>query len=214
MKHDDGGPLASSAETRNLPSASGLSLAAVPRSSEGPSPEGIVPAPASEPDRAYTEFAVFAHGQVREYIQLADQKAGFVFGAASAMLAFLHTQEGSTAWLAPVQHWGLEAALTFLGSLGLAGALGFTAAVVFPRTQADSRGLLSWVAIAARTSARLYAADVLASSTDTLRDSYLAHAYELARVCARKYRWLRWAFACAALGFGAAAAQMILLRGP
>ena len=54
---------------------------------------------------SHARFAEELHNYLREYIRNADQKATFFFAGATALLAFLHSQKGTSRWLKDVQTW-------------------------------------------------------------------------------------------------------------
>lgn len=212
MNMEDKGELVPSTSERLLPSAVGTPLTSLGAQAVAETDHGIASLPAASSSAAAVEFASFAHEQVREYIQLADQKAAFLFGAGSALLAFLHSQKASTAWIVAPREWGLRELLSFLSAVGLVTALAIAASVVFPRTHGATSNLLSWVAISKRRSAGEFSREVREAKPEMLAASVLSHTYELATVCARKYKWLRRCFIAAAIGFGAAVTYMVLVR--
>lgn len=195
-----------------IPTAKGESIAPVEEVVAPQGEPGIVPMDSRALRDDHAEFGEFAHQQVREYIQLADQKAGFLFAAASVMLGYLHEQEASSLWWKSPFGWGFGGALAFVAMLGLAVAIFLAAATVYPRTPGASDGLLFWSAIARRSSAAAYLDDVRRTSKPSLTETCLRHTHELATVCAAKYRSLGRAFRAAAVGFGASVLYLLVAQ--
>lgn len=155
-------------------------------------------------------FGADLHGYVREYIALADQKAGVLFTLLASMLVFLHSQNATRRWIVDPRGWGpleviaLAAVVGLL--LGAAGAL----SVVVPRTRGASRGYVFWGAIAAHRNAQEYADRVATEDAQSLVRAKLEHCYELAAVCQRKYWFLDRAIWCGVIGLAAALAYVAL----
>lgn len=145
-------------------------------------------------------FSLHVHSYVREYVRSADQKAAFFFAAATALLAFLHSQDGTARWLKDVRTWSLTDALAFLAMLSLASSACVLLAVVVPRLKGSRRGILFFSAIAEYESAREYGSEVLHQSKYEIVSAELQHSYDLSKVCTRKYRVLRIGFWIGAVG--------------
>lgn len=154
--------------------------------------------------RSLGEFVEFTHQYVREYIQLADQKAAFLFAGGTALLAFLHKSGVSTRWLTPVMQWNVLDIVAFVAMTALAVGILLAVWVVVPRTSGSRRGLLFWEAIADYDSGREYSDDLRQLSTATLSQVTAEHCFDLARVCRKKYRVLRAAIWAGSLGLAAA----------
>lgn len=192
-----------------FPTAVGEPLAPTPPPPPQADQDAVVQSSApAEADRV--SFAAFAHQQVREYIQLADQKATVLFGAAGAMLAYLHGAKATALWMQEPAHWTWRSLLAAVAMIGLVACAGLAGRTVLPRTRGSTQGLLFWAAIAARPKAAEYVRDVQDVSEAALLESYLTHAHELASVCAQKYTDLRRAFTAAKFGFGAALLHLLL----
>lgn len=176
------------------------------------------PAPAADtgPVRAatsftsqHTEFAGFVHQYVREYIQLADQKAAFVFAASAALLTFLYNSGASKLWLKAPRNWAWTDGVAFLSTVGLAITCFLAVLTVFPRLGGAKRGLLFFNAIALHPEPADYAAAVAALDHSDLAAVQLQHCHELARVCQRKYRALRRSFFVGAVAILATLAYLL-----
>ena len=148
-------------------------------------------------------FAEQVHQYIREYIKLADQKAGFFFTASTAILAFLYKVNASARWLKPVLQWNVVDTAAFVAMVALAVAAVTSLVVVIPRTPGSRRGYLFWEAIAEYDSCRQYADDLACLSVPTLLQIKAEHCHDLAKVCRRKYRTLRAALSIGTVGLAA-----------
>jgi hypothetical protein len=157
----------------------------------------------ADPDAA-AAFGADLHGYVREYIALADQKAGVLFTLLTGMLAYLQTQNAARRWMVKPVQWGLLDLVAFVAVVGLLlGGIG-ALSVVVPRTRGSARGFVFWGAIADHRSASEYADRVAAEEAPSLVRAKLEHCHDLAVVCQRKYWFLDTAIWCGAVGLGAA----------
>lgn len=160
----------------------------------------------------HREFSHFVHEYVREYIQLADQKAGFVFAASSALLAFLYNENFQINWLIPIDDWKLLSFLSFGAMILLAVATLFSLFTLIPRTSGSRRGLIFWDAIPECNSGKDYCEEVINKTPTSLITAELEHTYELSKVCREKYRALK--ISILTLFFGMAATVYLLLSAP
>jgi len=165
-------------------------------------PLGSAPVPADY----HANFSEDVHNYIREHIRNADQKAAFFFAAATALLAFLHSQNATSRWLKDIRTWSFIDALAFLAMAGLASSALVLLAVVFPRLKGSRPGILFFNAIAEHDSSSEYADEVLRRSVHDIVRVKLAHSYDLAEVCAAKYRTL-----CVGFWIGGAGAVGALL---
>jgi len=156
-----------------------------------------------EDAEARERFAEGAHQYVREYIRLADQKASFLFTAATALLAFLYKSGISTKWLKPLMQWNILDMIAFVAMTALALGVLLALLVVIPRTPGSRRGFLFWEAIAEYENCRQYSDELRLLSAATLSQIKAEHCFDLARVCRTKYRILRGAIWTGALGLAA-----------
>lgn len=145
-------------------------------------------------------FASDVHKYIREYIQLADQKAAFLFAAVAAMLAYLHGKGVTKLWLKDPRQWGLQDCVAFACVAGL--VIGAVAAIcsIVPRLQGAARGIFFWKAITLFESAKDYSDEVLTTEPTKLTKAKLDHCFELAMVCRRKYRSVGVALWCGSIG--------------
>lgn len=162
------------------------------------------------PSEGHAKFADAVHQYVREYIRNADQKAAFFFAATTALLAFLHSRNAASRWLRAPGTWNLTDLIAFLAMVGLAGAAGVLLSVVFPRLKGSRRGILFFNAIAEYDSASEYAEDVLRQPAADFARIQLQHAFELSRICRRKYRALTLGLYIGCAGAGATLVYLLL----
>src|SRR5258708_4208150 len=192
-------PLVTRVEPESKPSQAGV--------------EDKVPSePTAAPPTDHAKFAEEVHNYVREYIRNADQKATSFFAAATAMLAFLNTQNVASHWLKDVRQWTFTDFLGFLSMFGLGIAAGTFLAVVFPRLKGSRRGILFFNAIAEHDNSSEYADEVIRRSGEQLLRAKLQHAYDLSKICTRKYRTLCAGFWIGSVGIGAAVLYLLLSR--
>lgn len=182
-----------------LPTPSGGGESASDR--QQPEPPALPGAPGEA--EARERFAEGAHQYVREYIRLADQKASFLFTAATALLAFLYKNEVSARWLKPIMQWNILDTIAFVAMTALALGVLLALLVVIPRTPGSRRGFLFWEAIAEYDSGRQYSDELRLLSAATLSQVKAEHCFDLARVCRTKYRILRGAIWTGAVGLAA-----------
>lgn len=149
-------------------------------------------------------FASFVHQYIRDYIKLADQKATFFSTGATALLAFLYNKGVSVHWLKPVMTWNLLDIMAFVAMLFLSLGVLFSIFVVIPRTAGSKRGFLFWEAIAEYETGRQYADELSVLTPSSLFQIKADHCYDLAKVCRRKYKCLRWSLFLLAFGLFAA----------
>jgi hypothetical protein len=157
----------------------------------------------------HAKFSEEVHNYVREYIRNADQKAGFFFAGATALLAFLYGHGGTAYWQKSLRAWGLADVVSFVAMLALSASACVLLSVVFPRLKGSRRGFIFFSAVAEYEAGRDYANDVLRQPVEELVNAKLTHAYDLCRVCVAKYRSLRVAFWIGAVGVVCALLFMI-----
>lgn len=160
---------------------------------------------------AKSDFTAFAHQYIREYINLADQKATFFFTGATALLAFLYNKNVSARWLKPVMQWNILDTVAFVAMAALAVGAFLALLVVIPRTPGSRRGFLFWEAIAEYETGRQYSDDLWLLSGPSLVQVKAEHCYDLAVVCRRKYRMLRCALWTGAVGLAGALFMFLFL---
>jgi hypothetical protein len=193
-----------------LPVPSALTREALPTPSGGgeSASDRQQPAPPASPTmtgdaEARERFAEATHQYIREYIRLADQKASFLFTAATALLAFLYKNEVSVKWLKPVMQWNILDMVAFVAMTALTLGVLFALWVVIPRTAGSRRGFLFWEAIAEYDSGRQYSDELRSLSAATLCQIKAEHCFDLARVCRTKYQILQAAIWTGAIGLAA-----------
>jgi len=149
-------------------------------SSQNPAPEHL---------EAVNEFAGGAAQHLRDSINLADQKAGYLFATATAVLAYLHSTEATKRWMDGLRggQWGIAETLIGIAVIGLVvGAIG-SLFVVVPRTRGAARGIVASWAIATFPTPEEYANQVLASDKTVLTRAMLEHCWILSKINGRKY---------------------------
>lgn len=198
------------------PAASSVASLPVPQKADPSQEKPISPADAvlSADVEARTEFIGSVHEYVREYIALADQKATFVFAGATALLAFLYTSGVSDRWLKLPQTWGILDLVALVAMVGLAIGAFLALLVVIPRTPGSRRGFIFWEAVARHKSGRDYADELSTLSPASLFQIKAEHTFDLAGVCRRKYRMLRWSLWIGAVGLGASLIVFLFLAAP
>jgi hypothetical protein len=145
--------------------------------------------PAPEHLEAVNEFASGAAEHLRDSINLADQKAGYLFATVTAVLAYLHSTEATTHCIAAFKegHVGWGEAVVLIAIICLvAGAIG-SLLVVVPRTRGAVRGIVASWAVATFATPHEYAEQVLACDKTTLTRAMLEHCWILSRINSRKY---------------------------
>ena len=151
-----------------------------------------------------TSSAAFAHHYVRDYINLADQKATLFFTGATALLAFMYNKNVSARWLKPLMQWNILDTIAFVAMAALAVGAFLALLVIIPRTPGSRRGFLFWEAIAEYETGRQYSDDISLLSGPSLMQVKAEHCYDLAVVCQRKYRMLSCALWTGAVGLAGA----------
>lgn len=201
-------PASQGRDAGNIPVPSDISAAGLPVPTSGtgrkeePAPSANVhEKPAAE---GQARFASETHEYIREYIRLADQKATFFFTGGTALLAFLYKNGISSMWLKPLMTWNILDTIAFLSMASLSVAAFLSLLVVIPRTPGSRRGYIFWEAIAEYETNRQYADELSTLSPATLFQAKAEHCYDLACVCRRKYRVLRWALRIGAVGLAGA----------
>jgi hypothetical protein len=159
-------------------------VAGTPVPSSGVSSTGI---------EARAKFTDEVHQYIREYIRLADQKATFFFTGGTALLAFLYKNDVSSRWLKPILTWNVIDTVAFAAMVALALAAFLAILVVIPRTPGSRRGFVFWEAIAEYESGRHYADELASLSPASLAQAKAEHCFDIAKVCRRKYRVLKYA---------------------
>src|SRR6266545_1720993 len=150
------------------------------------------------------EFTSFTHQYIRDFINLADQKATFFFTGATALLGFLYSKNVSGRWLKPVMTWNILDTIAFVAMAALAGGAFLALLVIIPRTPGSRRGFLFWEAIAEYDTGRQYADELWLLSSPTLFQVKAEHCFDLAKVARRKYKMLRCALWTGAVGLAGA----------
>ncbi len=135
----------------------------------------------------------FLHGPLIQTVVMADRKAGILFTLVSAALLFLFTRvPGALTSVAGVL-W-----LLVVANLVTAAACAF--AVIFPRVTASKPDILFWGGIAQYADAAQYRDALARTGEAELAAAKARYCYDLACICARKFRLLKAAMLAAAIG--------------
>jgi len=159
---------------------------------------------------AAAAFGADIHAYVREYIALADQKAGVLFTVMAGMLAYLQVQDATRRWMVSPRGWGFLELLSFVAVAGLTLGAALALGVVVPRTRGSKQGFVFWGAIAEYRRAREYANRIAVCEAPVLIRAKLEHCHDLAVVCRSKYWFLDRCIWCGATGLGAAVVYIAL----
>lgn len=158
-----------------------------------------------------TAFSAFHEQYVTKYIQLADAKAGATFTICSGAFAYIWTRDVFVdAILSGHGSAFVVVSATALLLLAAGGAMAFF--VIAPRLARSGKDIVFWKSVAELPQRNCLADAVLGSSQERLARERLCHCYDLSRVCASKYRWLRRAMLTGALGLIAALIATFLVH--
>lgn len=135
---------------------------------------------------AILQFAEEKHQYLREYINVADQKAIFFFTINSSLLVFLNTEKASSHWL-KLSPWSILDLVICVAMVGLTISAILFLGVVTPRLKGSKRGLIFFSAIAEYATKEEYINTVQKLSETNLLTEKLQHCYELAKICSAKY---------------------------
>jgi hypothetical protein len=162
--------------------------------------------------RTVNAFATDTHAHLRDTITLADQKAGFLFGIVTAILAYLHTSGATQRLLQNVRgaQGGLSDALVGVALLGLVAGAVTALLVVIPRAPRPSKGIAASCAISSFPSAQEYVDLVLHSDPSALARAKLEYCWILAQISRRKYRFVNLALRCSFAGLVASIVYLAL----
>ena len=141
----------------------------------------------------HERVANFVHGSLLQNITLADRKAGILFTLVSAALLFLFTRVPEVIFSAAGGLW-----LVVVTLLVLAASLAFS--VIFPRQRRHSENVLFWGGVADWPDRNAYIQAVASMESERITQAKLEYCYDLARICRRKFRLLRYAMMATAIG--------------
>jgi len=136
-------------------------------------------------------FAEFHEGYVRAYIALADTKAAWTFAVSSGVLAYLLGSDNSRALLLNPS-WTPQFVIgaTAVLFLSLSSVCSFL--VIAPRLSVPSGdGVVFFGHVAARPTAAKFVSDIAKLKFGDIIEARLRHAYDVAKICDRKYGLLR-----------------------
>jgi len=149
---------------------------------------------------SHATFTNDLHGYIRSHIQLADQKAAFLFAAVGTMLAFLHNKGITKIWMTDPRQWHSPEVLALVAEVGL--LIGALAAfwVIVPRLRGAPRGIIYWKSITLFENKNEYAKHILSCEGEALTAAKLEHCYELAFICRQKYKAVSVGLWCGGIG--------------
>jgi len=184
----------------------GKTLAPLPMQEErAPDARGREDETTRTPDLgAAAAFGADEHAYIRDYIALADQKAGSLFAIVAAMLAYLQVQGATRRWISDPRTWHLVDALACFAIVALVTGAVLSLLAVAPRLTGAPHGVVFWNAVAMCASGEDYAEQVIGMDQRRLLRAKLEHCYELAKVCRAKYRVLAAAIWVGGAGLAAA----------
>lgn len=164
----------------------------------------------NDPLEIATAFASDTHAHMQKTISLADQKAGFLFGVVTAILAYLHTSGATQRFIQDLRHgqWPFQQVLVGVAVVGLVAGAIFALLVVIPRAPKAVRGLVASWGIAEFPSAQDYVNEVLKSDPAALARAKLEYCWILSRISRRKYFFINNALRCSFVGLVAALAYL------
>ena len=146
-------------------------------------------------------FAMNMNSYATDYIKFADQKASFILGLITAVLALLYKADIHNVWLVKPSVWGFNNALTF-ATFCFNIIAGFNAILtVLPRLNpTNPEGIIFWKAVAKYNTPVDYETVVIEKSKEEIAKELLQHYHSLSNVCSLKYRYLSIAMWCGAIG--------------
>ncbi|MEP2706253.1 MAG: Pycsar system effector family protein [Roseibium sp.] len=153
-------------------------------------------------------FAELQEEYIRQYVLLADTKAGFSFGIASVVLIALFNDTELRTQITTA-HWSVASVFGYASILFLAVSCWFSFNVIVPRVSQVSETLFSFVEVSKRDDAEHYVRDLTSATSEELLKARAKHCYDTSLVCMQKYACLN-----KAIWFGVpglAAALMALL---
>lgn len=157
---------------------------------------------------AHADFATSEQSYISHYIGLADTKAAWAFTIASGAIAYLISKDGvHTQLTAPAFTPAFVILVSPILLLSVSAGCSFLAIV--PRHWTSGEGLVSYSNVAQHRNAASYVSNVARKSSGELTELRLAHCFDIARVCARKYGYLRKAMWLGVAGLAAAVVPLI-----
>lgn len=167
--------------------------------------------PTSGLELHHAEFASFHEDYVRHYIELADAKAGVCFGLMSAVLGYLVSQDKVQAIIISPA-WTAQFGIVLSSVLFLIAATGCAFAVIAPRlSSVTGEGIVFFGAVAKRKSGDDYIREITACSESEMTAIRLKHCFDVSKVCARKYGFLKAAIWLTLPGLGLTMLAILLL---
>jgi hypothetical protein len=136
------------------------------------------------------DFAVFQHDYVFKNIAAADNKAIAVLAINSGLIAYVSQNRSYVSWIRVTPMSGSQI-LAALATLALIISAAFALKVLWPNLRGSPRGIVYWRAVASFQNAEAYSENVQGRTEETLIHEVLRHAFDVSKVCARKFHCLR-----------------------
>jgi len=146
-------------------------------------------------------FGHGVHGDLNQYVALADAKVGALVGASLAFAVLLFANPPSNN-IATIANWG--SALLFAVS-ALVGA-----SALYPRLSKNNRSLIFWQGISYRKTPDDYWSELRGLDEHLVERAYAIENYHVSRILCAKYRTIRWCVSLFMLGVLIASIRMIL----
>lgn len=136
------------------------------------------------------EFACHIHSYLRENIEFTDKKASFIFAVDAALLIYMYQQQIQVRWMKSVEVWLASDLFVFVSMLLLFAGAVLCALVVAPRFTKTHRGFVFYGSISEFESASDFSSSIFQQSKLGITEALLKHNFDLAKVCAGKFRLL------------------------
>lgn len=153
----------------------------------------IVPSGTPQLEDGHRSFAEFHQGYVSSYIALADTKASWLFAIAAGVLVYLFSTDEIREILL-LAGWTLPFVVAAATMVLLILTAAFAFLVISPRLGPPGEGIVFFRSVARKSSADSFVREIASLSDAALTEARLRHCYDISRVCAQKYRYLRRAF--------------------
>lgn len=165
----------------------------------------------SNQDDQVFQFSKHVHSYIRDYINLADQKAAFIFAIGTSLLAFLNQSGITKVWKQGTM--SLISIVVIISLVSIGSSVLLSILVVAPNLNPGSgrRGYIFWESIMKYGSSERYLEDIETKQVEELTRAMLEHCYVLAGVCRRKYKYLRYSIFVGAIGIISTLSILFLL---
>ena len=148
---------------------------------------------------AQRALAELSHSYLIEHIKLADTKAAFLFGAVTAMIAYLAAKGAMWPELGQVSVPS-TVLLAIVGVVLMLTSGVFSLAVIWPSSEKTQANLIFWKDVCSHGTGERYSGRVAALSETEVVRQLTTHCFDLSVVCNRKYRRLNIALLAGLVG--------------